>query len=278
MPRVDPLLVGGLLLTVAAIIGSMIIDGNSMSALLSPSALLLVLAGSIGASLMGTDLGDLKRVPGAMRVALKGKPADSEDSVASLLACAEVARREGVLALEQRLDGIEDDFVRDGLQLVVDGIDGTQIRERLEINLDALTERHGSAQQFFKSLGGFAPTIGMIGTVIGLVNMLQSLEDPAQLGLGMALALLTTLYGVLFANLLFVPFATKLERLHQLELRAREVCCEGILAVQAGASPRVLVERLEGFLPPERRLGYEERMAVVKAQTPAASASVEAAA
>lgn len=277
MRRVDPLLVGGLALTVAAIVGAMVLDGNRLGALLSLSALLLVLGGSFGASLMGTDLGDLKRVPGAMLVAVSGKPADLEEGVSSLVACAEVARREGVLALEQRLDAIHDDFVRDGLQLVVDGVDGAKIRERLDTNLDALADRHESAQRFFKSLAGFAPTIGMIGTVIGLVNMLQSLEDPAQLGMGMALALLTTLYGVLFANLLFVPFATKLERLHELEARAREVCGEGILAVQAGASPRMLVERLEGFLPPERRMGYEERIAAVRAETQA-TPPVEAAA
>lgn len=269
MRRVDPLLVGGLALTVAAIVGAMVLDGNRLGALLSLSALLLVLGGSFGASLMGTDLGDLKRVPGAMLVAVSGKPADLEEGVSSLVVCAEVARREGVLALEQRLDAIHDDFVRDGLQLVVDGVDGAKIRERLDTNLDALADRHESAQRFFKSLAGFAPTIGMIGTVIGLVNMLQSLEDPAQLGMGMALALLTTLYGVLFANLLFVPFATKLERLHELEARAREVCGEGILAVQAGASPRMLVERLEGFLPPERRMGYEERIAAARAETQA---------
>lgn len=257
----DPLLLGGLLLTVLAIVGAMVIDGNGLDALLSASALLLVLGGSTGASLMGSQVADLKRVPGAMLVALRGKAVDVEESLLALVEAAEIARKEGVLALEQRMAEIEDGFLAEGLQLVVDGCDGEQLQQRLRVHLDALEERHQCARQFFRNLGAFAPTIGMIGTVIGLVNMLQALDDPSQLGLGMAMALLTTLYGVLFANLLFLPFATKLERLHELEIRAREITAEGVVAIQAGASPRLLVERLEGHLPPERRLGYEARLA-----------------
>lgn len=265
----DPLLLGGLLLTLVAIALSMVIDGNSLGALLSPGALLLVLGGSVGVSLMGVQIADLKRVPGAIRVALRGRAPDGEQHLTTLARCAETARREGVLALERRLDEVDDDFLRQGLQLVVDGSDADQVRERLEIDLTALERRHESAQRFFRALGGFGPTIGMIGTVIGLVNMLHNLEDPEQLGMGMALALLTTLYGVLFANLVFLPFASKLERLHELEVRARDIACEGVVAVQAGASPRLLVERLEGYLPPESRLGYEERMAAAREHEPA---------
>lgn len=257
----DPLLLGGLLLALVAIALSMVLDGNSLGALLSLSALLLVVGGSLGASLMTSQLADVKRLPGALRVALRGKARHGEEHLTTLASCADVARREGVLALERRLGDIDDDFLRQGLQLVVDGNDAEQVRERLDIDVAALEQRHHSVQRFFHYLAGVAPTVGMIGTVIGLVNMLGNLQDPEQLGTGMALALLTTLYGVVLANLLILPLATKLERLHELEVRARELVCEGVVAVQSGASPRVLVERLEGHLPPAERLGYEARMA-----------------
>ncbi len=271
----DPLLIGGLLLVVGALILSMLVEGHALAPLLSSGALMLVLGATFGVTLMSVQLADLKRVPGAMMVALRGKVPSSEEHLGTLITCAEVARKEGVLALERRLDDIDDEFVKEGLQLIVDGTDGEHVRGRLETFLEGLDRRHQSAQRFFKTLGGYSPTVGMIGTVIGLVNMLGELEDPEQLGLGMALALLTTLYGVMFANLLFLPFASKLERLHEMEIRSREIALDGILAIQAGASPRLLVERMEGHLPPERRLGYEERMAAAREE---AAARQEAAA
>jgi chemotaxis protein MotA len=112
---------------------------------------------------------------------------------------------------------------------------------------------------FFKGLGGYAPTMGMVGTVIGLINMLQNLSDPSQLGAGMSVALLTTLYGVIFANLIYLPVGAKLERLHNAEMETRELVIEGVLAIQGGASPRMLVERLEARLTPERRVGHQAR-------------------
>ncbi len=265
----DPLLLGGLLLVIGALVFSMVVEGHALAPLLSSGALLLVLGATFGVTLMSIQLSDLKRVPGAAMVALRGKSPSSEDHMGTLITCAEVARKEGVLALERRLDDIDDEFVKEGLQLVVDGTDGEQVRQRLDAFLEGIEQRHRSGQRFFKTLGGYSPTVGMIGTVIGLVNMLGELEDPEQLGLGMALALLTTLYGVTFANLLFLPFASKLERLHEMEIRSREIAVDGILAIQAGASPRLLVERMEGHLPPERRLGFDERMAAAREEAAA---------
>ena len=146
-----------------------------------------------------------------------------------------------------------------GLQQIVDGADGDVVRDTLEIELSALDERHQPVIAFIKTMGGYAPTMGMIGTVVGLINMLGNLSDPSQLGLGMSVALLTTLYGVIFANLVFLPIAAKLARLHDLEVLYKEVVMDGILAVQAGASPRALVERLESYLVPSERIGHQER-------------------
>lgn len=272
----DPLLLGGLVLALLSVIISTIMDGNSFGVLIGPSSLVLVLLGSLGASLMSSRLQELKELPKALIVAVKGAVPDTDSTVSTLAELADVARRDGMLALESRLEEVEDPYLRSGLQYLVDGMDAEQIAEMLQIDIGAVDERHRRNIAFFKTLGGFSPTFGMLGTVIGLVNMLQNLTDPAQLGIGMALALLTTLYGVAFANLLWLPIAGKLTRLNEIELAARDVALDGILCIQGGMSPRMLVERLESYLPPAQRVGHAARAAgpvapIAAAQEPAAA-------
>ena len=254
--------IGGILLSLGAIAGSTVIDGNSFGVLFGPSALVLVLFGTIGAGSVGYSMGEIKQIPGAVLHALRGSPPDVDGTISRLVSFANTARREGVLALERRLDEVDDHFQRAGLQLVVDGVDPDQVRQFLEIEIAAADERHQVAISFFKTLAGYAPTMGLLGTIIGLVNMLANLSDPSQLGKGMALALLTTLYGVLFANLLFQPLSEKLTRANSAELSSLDMALDGILAVQAGTSPRMLAERLETYLAPDLRMGYERRMAL----------------
>jgi chemotaxis protein MotA len=261
----DPLLIGGLILSLVGIALSTIMDGNSFGPLIGPSSLVIVFVGSLGASLMSFRLKELGAMPKAAIIALKSSVPDSDAVITQLGQLSEVVRREGMLALESRLEGIDDPFLRQGMQLLVDGQDADQIAEVMQIDIAALETRHQVPIGFFKALGGYAPTFGMMGTVIGLVNMLGNLSDPAQLGIGMSLALLTTLYGVAFANLFFLPVATRLERLHEIEVGAREMIIDGVLCVQAGISPRLLVERLETYLPPAQRVGYSERQAGPKA-------------
>lgn len=255
------LVVGGLGLALLAIILATIIDGNSFGVLFSPSSLVLVAFGTLGAGLVGYKLEDVKRLPKALIHAFRGDAPDPDHTVTLLVSFANTARREGVLALEKRLDEVDHDFVRQGLQLVVDGIDPDQVRQFLEIEIASTDERHQTGISLFKTMSGYAPTMGLLGTIIGLVNMLANLDDPSQLGIGMSLALLTTLYGVVFSNLIFNPIAEKLTRLNMEELSALDLALDGILAVQAGASPRMLSERLENYLPREARMGYERRMA-----------------
>jgi chemotaxis protein MotA len=264
------LFMGGLVLSLIAIAVSTIMDGNSFGPLVGPSSLLLVILGAVGAALMAFQLSDVKRVPKATVYALKATPPDPDKTVTTMAELADVARREGMLALEAKLADVDDTFLRSGLQLVVDGLDGDQVREILEIDLNALEERHQIGIGFYKALGGYAPTFGMLGTVIGLVNMLGNLSDPSQLGIGMSMALLTTLYGVFFANLVFLPLAGRLQRLHEVELSAREMVIDGLLALQAGASPRVLVERLETYLAPAQRIGHKARSGAAPAAKAAA--------
>lgn len=262
-----PLLLGGLLVSVIGIVVSTVMDGNSLGPLLGPSSALLVLSGTIGAGLMAYRTAELARVPRAILHAVRGGPPDPDEAITDLGRLSEVARREGMLALEGRLDEVDDDFLRGGLQLLVDGMDADEVRERLQIGLAAIDDRHRMPIDFLQGLADNAPTFGMIGTVIGLINMLGNLSTPDQLGRGMSVALLTTLYGVVFANLVFAPLASRLRRLNDQELAAREVVIDGVLALQAGLSPRLLVERLETFLAPDRRVGYSERVASERRST-----------
>jgi len=249
----------GIFVAIMAIVISTVMDGNSFGALIGPSSLLLVVLGSIGVSLSGFQMADIKPVPKGIILSFTGKEPDPGDAIDRLMQFAEIARKEGVLALEEKLEELDDPFMKLGLQHIVDGVDGDVVREVLEIELAALDERHGPVIGFVKTMGSYAPTMGMVGTVVGLINMLGNLSDPAQLGLGMSVALLTTLYGVIFANLVFLPIASKLQRLHDLEVAQKELVMDGILAVQGGASPRMVVERLEAYINPTQRVGHQAR-------------------
>jgi chemotaxis protein MotA len=249
----------GIVLAILSIVVATVMDGNSFGALIGPSSLVLVVVGSIGVSFSGFQIADIKKVPKGIILSFKGKEPDPGEAIDRLMRFAEIARKEGVLALEAQLEDLDDSFMKIGLQQIVDGVDGDMVRDVLEIELAALDERHNPVINFIKAMGGYAPTMGMIGTVVGLINMLGNLSDPEQLGLGMSVALLTTLYGVIFANLVFLPVAAKLQRLHDLEIAQKDLVMDGILAVQGGASPRMVVERLEAYINPELRVGHHER-------------------
>lgn len=257
----DPLFLGGLLLTLIGIALSTLIDGNSLGVLLGPSSALLVLSGSVGAAVMAYRTSELSSLPASAMSAVRSTVPSIPRTITQLARLADVARRNGMLALEEKLEQVDDRFIELGVQLLVDGADEDVVRETLEIEIAATDERHRTAIAFFRSLGAYAPTFGMVGTVIGLINMLGNLTNPEMLGLGMAMALLTTLYGVLFANLLFNPLANRLDRLNELELAAMDVALDGILTIRRGASPRALIERLESYLPPTERIGATERLA-----------------
>jgi chemotaxis protein MotA len=255
----DVALIVGIVVALLAIVAAMMLDGNSAAALISPSSLVLVLFGSIGATVAGYRLVDLMNIPKALRIAFQGRTDDPNDVISELMEFAEIARRQGMLAMESRLEELDDPFTLTGMQSLVDGLDQETVKEVLDAELHSVNERHHVIISIFRSLTGFAPTLGMIGTVIGLVNMLGNLSDPSQLGTSMALALLTTLYGVLFANLVFGPITSRLTRLHEAEMQTKEMVRDAVLAIQVGVSPRVLVDRLERHLAPAQRIGHRAR-------------------
>lgn len=273
----DPIYLGGLGIAFLSIIVSMVMDGNAPGALIGPSSFVLVVFGSVGATLMAYRKVHLSVIPASFKAALKNSPPELGEVIDVLGPLADVARRDGMLALESRLEGIDDPFLRSGVQMMVDGMDTEQVQQVMEIEIAALDERHKVAMGFWKSLGGYAPTLGMMGTVIGLINMLGNLSDPEQLGIGMSLALLTTLYGVMFSNLVFLPVANRLDVLNRAEMAARDMALDGVIALQSGASSRILVERLESYLPVSERLGYTARIKGGTATSGATSAAAEAA-
>lgn len=256
----DPGLIIGLILSILAIGASMVMDGASLGALVSISSLILVGLGTFGITFASYRMADVLRAPKALLVGLKGRVPDPDAVVTRLAEFADTARRKGILAMEDALEGVESEFLRVGVQGVIDGLDPEAVAELLDTEMDAVDDRHNVVISFYRSMGAFAPTMGMVGTVIGLVNMLGSLEDPSQLGGGMAMALLTTLYGVLFANMVFLPIASRLTRLHETEMAVMNMVRDGVLAIQAGVSPRILVERLEGYLLPNQRVGHKGRL------------------
>jgi chemotaxis protein MotA len=167
---------------------------------------------------------------------------------------AEIARREGLLALDAKLDRIENPFIRLGLQMAVDGTRPEVIENILRTEVEAVSARHKEGKKLFEQLGKFAPAYGMIGTLLGLIMMLSNMSDPSNIGQGMAVALITTLYGALAANVLFVPFAEKLSFLNKQEMVALEIIIRGVMDIQSGENPRVIQQKLNTFLPPKARM------------------------
>jgi chemotaxis protein MotA len=252
--------IGGLVLILLAVVVSTVLDGNSFGPLISPSSFVLVFFATVGASAFAYELQDIANLPKVVVRAMKSSSYDLSDRISMYMRLAESARREGLLALDSQLDDIDDAYVQYGLRLVTDGADETQLKEELDAYMGAIEERHAVPSAIFRKLASYAPGFGMVGTVIGLVNMLGNLSSPEELGAGMALALLTTLYGVVFANVVFQPLAERLEKLHAAEMSAMEFDTDAICALQSGTSPRALVAHLESLLPPGQRQGYDDRL------------------
>ena len=228
-------------------------EGSSVFAIINPSAMLIVLGGTLGATIAGTSFDAIKNIPTLYKKTFSAEPPDLNAKVVELVGYAESARRDGLLALDEQLASIEDPFTRKGLQLVVDGTDPDLVADILEAENDAMRKRHSAAAQPFEKAGGFAPTMGIIGTVFGLVHVLKNLSAPETLGPSISSAFIATLLGVASANVVYLPIANRLKQLSAQELHARALVVEGILAIQAGDNPRVVADKLLSFIPPAER-------------------------
>jgi chemotaxis protein MotA len=245
-------------------------EGSPVMALLNMPAMLIVLGGTFGATMAGTSFANIKAIPALYKKAFLSEPPDLNGRVTELVGYAEKARRDGLLALDEQLSTVEDPFTKKGLQLVVDGTDPELVAEVLDAENDALRKRHQQGAQPFEKAGGFAPTMGIIGTVFGLVHVLQNLDQPETLGPSISAAFIATLLGVASANVVFLPVANRLKQLSAEELHFRSMTLEGILAIQAGDNPRVVQEKLRAYIPPAERLSDEEAAAAAQAQKEAA--------
>jgi chemotaxis protein MotA len=240
----------GLLLAWGAFFASVIMEGGSIASFMNPSALVLVFGGTFGATCASFPLSELKKLPTILKIAFTGRDTDIGHVITQLVKFAERARREGLLALEEDSREIEDEFLKKGVGLAVDGTDPELVRTILETEIAFLAERHEVGASIFATMGGFAPTLGVIGTVAGLVHMLSNLSDPSSMGPAIASAFIATLMGVSSANLVFLPLANKLKSRSKHEVMGREIMMEGILSIQAGDNPRVVEEKLKAFMAP----------------------------
>ena len=235
---------------------AMMMDGSSPIALFKPAPLLLVLGGTVAASVGGLFGRDVKQVREVFKKAMRAAAPDLRGTIETVVALAKVAKTSTVMSLDDHVRDL-DPFLQLGVQLVVDGRSSEEVREILEGEIDAMEERHRLGVKFFTDMGGFAPTLGILGTVVGLVRVLGSLSRPGSLGPAIASAFVATLWGVLSANLLWLPIANKLRRISVAESQVKRMQLEGLLAVHAGSSTRLVRTRMETFLPASQRARHE---------------------
>ncbi|MBP7320917.1 MAG: MotA/TolQ/ExbB proton channel family protein [Lachnospiraceae bacterium] len=216
-------------------------------------SVIITIGGSISGVLASNTLSDFINGFKSFKLVFKSVNSDASEVIKNIINLSNVARKEGLLALEEAANGIEDEFLKKGIMLVVDGTDPELVRGILETDLICIEDRHGKVIAMYEKWGELGPAWGMIGTLIGLVNMLKDLSDSASIGPNMAVALLTTLYGSLIANWLCAPVAAKLKSNNATEIMLKEVTVEGLLSIQAGENPRVIEEKLKSFLSPKVR-------------------------
>lgn len=245
--------IGGLVAGLALIAWGIMNGGVGFAAYVDASSVIIVLGGTIAAGFIAYPMQKMLGIGAIISKAMNNPADDTGEIIAKILELANIARREGLLALEEAVTEVKDAFLKKGVTLIVDGTDPDLVKSILETELSFVSDRHTEGRGIFDTLATLAPAFGMVGTLIGLVAMLQTLDDPSSIGPSMAVALLTTFYGSLLANLLFIPVSKKLEVKSADELLTREIMIEGLLSIQAGENPRIIEEKLKAFLPPKVR-------------------------
>jgi chemotaxis protein MotA len=238
----------GVAIAFAAILGGNWLEGGHLEMLANGPAMVIVLGGTIGAALLQTPLQLFMRSMRMLGMIFMPPNRRLEDSVTKLVDWSKVARKDGLLGLEVAVQGEPDVFVRKGMQLLVDGNEPEEIRHTLEVELDSRERFDLQASKVLESMGGYSPTIGIIGAVMGLIHVMQNLTDPSKLGSGIATAFVATIYGVGLANLFLLPMANKLKAYVLQESHYRELIIEGLVAISEGENPRQIETRLQGFL------------------------------
>jgi chemotaxis protein MotA len=260
----------GIIFAIVAMLVSATLEGTAIPAFFVIPAWITVFCGTAGATMAGTTMENFKKIPSLYKIAFSPPEVHPARRVKELVGFAERARREGLLALEDEIEELDDAFAKKGLQLVVDGTDPDLVREILENEIDGMAARHHAGASVFEKAAGYAPTMGVLGTVMSLVHVLENLDNPAILGPAISGAFIATLMGVGSANVVFLPMANRLKELSEAEMHFREMTLEGILAIQAGDNPRVVAEKLMAYVPPSERPTEEEQAAAQAAAKQAA--------
>jgi chemotaxis protein MotA len=244
----------GILSATGLVLGA-IFMGSGLNVFINIPALCIVVGGTIGVTLVAYPLKDFLSVIKVVQKAIFTKNISATELISKFTDFANKTRKEGILALESEIKEVTDEFLKKGVQLSIDGLEPQQIQNILDTEIDFVRDRHKLGADLFTSMGTFAPAMGMIGTLIGLVQMLQSMDDPSTIGPAMAVALLTTFYGSLMANICCMPIAGKLKTRSKEEMLTKEMTIQGIISLSNGDNPRILEQKLLAFLPPVKEKG-----------------------
>jgi chemotaxis protein MotA len=250
----------GLMVAAVGVLGGFTIEGGAVTALINIPGFMIVVVGTLGATMTSFPLSHFLAMPMSFIRALRGGGGgESTEMAAHIVEMADKARREGLLALEEDSQQVGNPFAKKALMLMIDGTDPEALKAIMEIEMEGAAAREGEAAEIFKVASGFSPTLGVLGAVMGLIHVLSALGgNPAELGRGIATAFVATFYGVGFANTVLLPISTKLRNISAEEQVVREMILEGVLSIQAGDNPRIVKEKLQGFLKPGNRLTEED--------------------
>jgi chemotaxis protein MotA len=243
----DKISILGIIISLLAIVGGQVLEGGHIASLVQPTALLIVVGGTLGAVMLQSPFSIFKRGIALTRWIFFPPKGGDQNVVEQVTRWSSLARKEGLLALENEITTLRDPFVRKGLQLLVDGAEPMRLREVLEVELGTYEHHMKSAAKIWESAGGYAPTIGILGAVMGLIHVMENLSDPSKLGAGIAVAFVATIYGVGSANLIFLPVAKKLLACIGDMVAIREMYIDGLVGIANGDNPRIIESRLQGY-------------------------------
>jgi chemotaxis protein MotA len=261
--RVDLSAVLGVPLGIGCILVGQVLEGGTLHSMLQVTAAVIVFGGTFGATLISFSMPELKQAFRSLGTVFYETDSPTEEIIATITRFAVKARKDGIMSLEDDVEQLDDPFLRRGLGLAVDGTNPTTLRAMLEAESVSRDDLDEAPARVFEAAGGYAPTIGILGAVLGLIHVMENLSDPAKLGAGIAVAFVATVYGVGSANLIFLPIAAKLRARADRSAKRREVVLEGILAIQEGQNPRLIDQKLHGLLgsDPARRTSKAETKA-----------------
>lgn len=255
----DIFLILGMIAALIIVVMAMVEKGASVAILLSAEAILVIIGGSLVGILNSFPKNEFVRIPKIMKVLFNNKSAqDPAEIIVQLVEMSQTTRRDGLLSLESTIQGLDDKFMKKGLEMVVDGLEPDLIKEVLEIEIASMEERHRLGATVFSQAGGTAPTLGVLGAVVGLIGALGNLNDITKLGESISSAFVATVYGIFMGYLIFHPFASRLKRKSLEEMANMNIMLEGILSIQAGNNPKSIERKLVGMLPPKDRTRFEE--------------------